>query len=290
MAMRYPTTAIPDAAVPRAASPLFQHLVDTYASESNKVVSVWLAFAPDDVDWRPHPRSSTVAEVMKHQLLSERRFFERVARHVGLRALASQYIDCVSPKHWSSDPFRGAGFWTSILTPAGALGAVPLALADVGFVDTAIRHLRGCDLDHETFQRAFIAELVRRHGYRDETLRLIAFRAVDGQGQSGVRDLQWLVAEAGFRAVVAGSDGLSRFAHQVDLESQRREYRALYVANAGKGLFFDAPERFEAWLAFFEARGLQFDEYDRTLRASDPYAPPPWEEAWEEAASCTDRD
>ena len=39
--MRYPYIAIADDDIPRAADPLFQHVVDTYASETNKVVSVW---------------------------------------------------------------------------------------------------------------------------------------------------------------------------------------------------------------------------------------------------------
>ena len=35
----------------------------------------WRAFRDEDLDFRPHPRSSVVADVLKHQLLSERRFF-----------------------------------------------------------------------------------------------------------------------------------------------------------------------------------------------------------------------
>ena len=43
--MPYDFVAIPDADVPRATDPLFQHLLDTYASETNKVISVWRCFA-----------------------------------------------------------------------------------------------------------------------------------------------------------------------------------------------------------------------------------------------------
>jgi uncharacterized damage-inducible protein DinB len=75
MPMRYLHTAIPDVEVPRANASAFQHAIDTYASESNKVVSVWECFNDADLPWRPHPRSSTIAEILKHQLLSERRFF-----------------------------------------------------------------------------------------------------------------------------------------------------------------------------------------------------------------------
>ena len=73
--MEYDRIDISAQAVPRAAAPVFQHLLDTYASETNKTASVWRMFIAADLIWRPHPRSSTVEEVMKHQLLSERRFF-----------------------------------------------------------------------------------------------------------------------------------------------------------------------------------------------------------------------
>ena len=73
--MHYSWTAIPDSDIPRAANPLFQHLLDTYVSESNKVASTWKQFTDADLEYKPHPRSSSVGEILKHQLLSERRFF-----------------------------------------------------------------------------------------------------------------------------------------------------------------------------------------------------------------------
>ena len=73
--MEYGYVAIAESDVPTAADPLYQHLLDTYASETNKVISVWRSFDPADLAFRPHPKSSTVADILKHQLLSERRFF-----------------------------------------------------------------------------------------------------------------------------------------------------------------------------------------------------------------------
>jgi len=73
--MTYANTAIPDRDIPAAREPLFQHVLDTYASETNKVASVWSAFEDADLAYRPHPRSSSVGDILKHQLLSERRFF-----------------------------------------------------------------------------------------------------------------------------------------------------------------------------------------------------------------------
>jgi len=81
MPMQYDYTAIPEASVPRAQNPLFQHLLDTYASETSKVAGVWREFRPEDMAFKPAERSSSVLDIMKHQLLSERRFF---AEFIGL--------------------------------------------------------------------------------------------------------------------------------------------------------------------------------------------------------------
>ncbi len=56
-------------------NPLLQHATDTYVSETHKLVSVWTQFTDADLDYRPHARSMTVRETMRHQILSERRFF-----------------------------------------------------------------------------------------------------------------------------------------------------------------------------------------------------------------------
>lgn len=75
MPMQYDHTEIPDDAVPRAALPFVQSMLATYVSETNKVISVWRAFTDADLDYRPHPTSSAVGQILTHQLLSERRFF-----------------------------------------------------------------------------------------------------------------------------------------------------------------------------------------------------------------------
>jgi uncharacterized damage-inducible protein DinB len=73
--MRYAHTEITDAEIPRASFPFAQHMLDSYVSETNKVHSVWTSFTDADLGYCPHPRASTVGEILKHQLLSERRFF-----------------------------------------------------------------------------------------------------------------------------------------------------------------------------------------------------------------------
>jgi len=73
--MKYEDSAIKDSEVPRASARVFQHLLKTYASEVNKLNAVWQEFAQADLAFKPHARSSSVKEIMEHELLSERRFF-----------------------------------------------------------------------------------------------------------------------------------------------------------------------------------------------------------------------
>jgi uncharacterized damage-inducible protein DinB len=73
--MHYDYIAIPDAEVPRAAEPIFQHLVQTYASETNKTVSMWRAVPEDFLDFKPLEKTNSIRTIMVHQILSEQRFF-----------------------------------------------------------------------------------------------------------------------------------------------------------------------------------------------------------------------
>src|SRR5688572_10399669 len=74
--------SVSDREVPRAAKPVFQHLLYTYASETNKPAAVWSELTDQHLEFRPHPRSSSVRQILVHQILSERRFF---AEFIGLR-------------------------------------------------------------------------------------------------------------------------------------------------------------------------------------------------------------
>jgi uncharacterized damage-inducible protein DinB len=73
--MHYEFVAIPDADVPRAIEPVFQHVIQTYASEANKTVSVWRAIPNDLLNFKPHEKTNPIRTILVHQLLSERRFF-----------------------------------------------------------------------------------------------------------------------------------------------------------------------------------------------------------------------
>jgi uncharacterized damage-inducible protein DinB len=65
---------LPAAIVPRT-TPLFRHLLETYVSETNKTAALWSEVRDDQLAFRPHGRSSTIREILTHQILSERRFF-----------------------------------------------------------------------------------------------------------------------------------------------------------------------------------------------------------------------
>jgi hypothetical protein len=80
--MQYDFVAIPDEEVPHAVTGLCQHLITTYASETNKTVGMWRAVPDDCLDFKPHEKTNTIRTIMVHQILSERRFF---AQFVGTR-------------------------------------------------------------------------------------------------------------------------------------------------------------------------------------------------------------
>jgi hypothetical protein len=93
--MKYEDIAIKDDEVPNASSRIFQHLVKTYASEVNKLNSVWHGFAEQDLAFKPHPRASTVGQIIEHELLSERRFWifwRRVLHTAHHRAQLGVYL------------------------------------------------------------------------------------------------------------------------------------------------------------------------------------------------------
>jgi uncharacterized damage-inducible protein DinB len=73
--MHYDFIAIPTTDVPRAVDPTFQHLLQTYSSESNKTVSVWRAVPDELLEFQPHEKTNSIRTIFVHQLLSERRFF-----------------------------------------------------------------------------------------------------------------------------------------------------------------------------------------------------------------------
>jgi uncharacterized damage-inducible protein DinB len=49
----------------------YSFLLDTYETEILKITTIWSAFRPDDLSFRPAPKSRTVAEQFEHQLKSE---------------------------------------------------------------------------------------------------------------------------------------------------------------------------------------------------------------------------
>jgi hypothetical protein len=72
--MKYEFNAIADEEVPRAIDPLYQHLVTTYAGQTNKTASLGRAIPEDLLDLRPQEKLNTGPATLVHQIRSERRF------------------------------------------------------------------------------------------------------------------------------------------------------------------------------------------------------------------------
>ena len=64
--------------VPQAVEPVFPHVLNTYASETNKTESVWRAVPDELLDFKRHEKTNSIRTILVYQLLSERRFFAAV--------------------------------------------------------------------------------------------------------------------------------------------------------------------------------------------------------------------
>jgi hypothetical protein len=61
--MHYDFIAIPDADVPQAVDPSFQHVLTTYASETNTTVGLWLAVPDSLLDFKPHEKTNSIRTI-----------------------------------------------------------------------------------------------------------------------------------------------------------------------------------------------------------------------------------
>jgi len=52
----------------------YAFLLDAYETEILKTLGIWAAFPDHNLEWRPHPKSRTVAEQFEHQVQSEARW------------------------------------------------------------------------------------------------------------------------------------------------------------------------------------------------------------------------
>jgi uncharacterized damage-inducible protein DinB len=79
--MKYQNPVVDAATLPQSVEAAFQHVVDTYASETNKTAATWRQFSDEDLSWKPHAKSASVGDILRHQILSERRFFSEFLGH-----------------------------------------------------------------------------------------------------------------------------------------------------------------------------------------------------------------
>ena len=118
--MNYDYIAIPDADVPQAIEPVFQHVVITYANEANKAVSMWQAVPDSLLDFKPHIKTNSIRTILVHQLLSE--LLRPVRRHRGA-ARNRPRLRQVRSREW-----RPAAVYTS-----SRPGSYPLCFTAVSF-------------------------------------------------------------------------------------------------------------------------------------------------------------
>jgi hypothetical protein len=224
---------------------------------------------PSCLDAKQHPDLDyllTTFHTPKRRWIRERVFFARCARHPSLHPDMLEYSRLVNrPARQLGGPL-GHGD----CHPAGSFAIVPLVLYDRQHIGALIEHLRGWDMDHESFHPSLIEELLRRHGIGEETLDLLAWRAIESDGQSR-ENLAQAVRDHDLLGRMELFGGIAAFAERAWNLNRRTKYLPLYVARAGHALFRGRPADHDAWLALFEARGLVFDASDRKPPPSEPW-------------------
>ncbi len=141
----------------------FGHLVETYASETNKVAGIWMHIPDKQLDFQIHAKSSSIRQILVHQILSERRFFGEflgfseprvdtllppegqasvegyVHRFVDLARARLQPIAAADEHYWLSEtPFFDVSrqriwiFWRRILHTAHHRTQVAMCLRQLG--------------------------------------------------------------------------------------------------------------------------------------------------------------
>ena len=138
-------------------------------------------------------------------------------------------------------------------------------------------------MDHESFHPSLIEELLVRHGIREETLDLLAWRAIESDGQSR-ENLEQAVRDHGLLAKIEEHGGVEAFVDRALRINRRVNYLPIYVGSAGRSLFAGRQADFERWLALFEARGLVFEAGDREPPAAEisDHSVPAWPDDFEE--------
>ena len=121
----------------------------------------------------------TTFHTPRRKFLRERVFFVRCSKHASLDEQTLAYVRNVNSRARGIRGMTG-DLGHSDMRPAGCFAIVPLALREARFIPALIEHMRGADMDHETFHASLIEELLTRHGLCEETMDLVAYRAVDG--------------------------------------------------------------------------------------------------------------
>ena len=132
----------------------YTFLVDTYASERLKTLSVWAMFDDADLDVRPHPnlaRDRTFREHMVHQCFSEDKWFTGM---FGIDVGAPPLADRGDPP--GLHPPVRRGFREATRPAAGEAGGEWWA-QDVAFFDTIAQPR----VDHGAAHRAYRAPSAR---------------------------------------------------------------------------------------------------------------------------------
>lgn len=228
----------------------------------------------------------------KGKTLGEREFFERCAEFPKLHKKMVAYARNVNSRSHGISGLDG-DLCHDETHPAGCYAIVPLALRDKKYIDPLIEHMLGWDMDHETFHLSLIDELLKRHKICDETMRLLAYRAIDGGGQNGPQNLAVAYARRGLKRKLAPPGAIEAFATLVAKQSKRvpgagkrgdgpRHYLEIYVVIAARALFGKDAKKVDRFIDVFRKRKVTFSASALAAgQVVEPREPPDFALEWD---------
>jgi hypothetical protein len=206
--------------------------------------------------------------------ITQRAFFDACVALEPLRSAVAGFVRALVDDRRSRATPRGVPeLWHDEMHPVGSFAIAPLALAAAEHVPLAIAQMDVSDLGHETFHQRWIDLLIARHGWREETLDLIAFRASRGYGQHGNVSLGRACAHHGLVAHLDATSGQDAFLER--LARWRKDDATFtapeWTAKPGQSMYAGDALGYRSWVArLARLEGRQISDYP-------PEPAGPWE-------------
>ncbi|AFC28245.1 hypothetical protein PM3016_1317 [Paenibacillus mucilaginosus 3016] len=161
------------------------------------------------------------------EVVEESAFWEEAIHRFGLVDLSAAYLNELLYRAKSVRPI-----WLDEEKPAARQAALCLARHCAAYIPYYIRYINWHDMDYEVHEYKDIDELIKRYGWRRETLQLAASRAGVACGQQGIWQFEELASGGGLRSYLEEHHLLHGFLFELFLEPYLLHYAEVLQRSA----------------------------------------------------------